>query len=102
MIESYRALDWWPGRSTTVKKQVKFGVGIGVIVASMGFLAWLGYGESKTYYHTIAGLRRLKGAAKEQRMRVGGTVAPGSIYRLTGRRRCGLERDRQPLPDSYI
>jgi len=33
-----------------VKKQAKFGIGIGVIVVSMGFLAWLGYGESKTYY----------------------------------------------------
>ena len=47
-----------------MKKQVKFGVGIGVIVASMGFLAWLGYGESKTYYHTIAELPTLTGAAK--------------------------------------
>jgi len=62
-----------------VKKQVKFGVGIGVIVAAMGFLAWLGYGESKTYYHTIAELPTLTGSAKSQRMRVGGTVAPGSI-----------------------
>ena len=32
-----------------MKKQAKFGIGIGVIVISLGFLAWLGYGESKTY-----------------------------------------------------
>jgi len=68
-----------------VKKQAKFGVGIGVIVAALGFLAWLGYGESKTYYHTIAELQTLTGSAKSQRMRIGGTVATGSIRRLTGR-----------------
>ena len=57
-----------------MKKQVKFGVGIGVIVVSMAFLAWLGYGESKTYYHTIAELPTLQGAARGHRLRVGGTV----------------------------
>jgi len=85
-----------------VKKQVKFGVGIGVIVASMGFLAWLGYGESKTYYHTIAELPTLTGAAKGQRMRVGGTVAPGSIHRLSGRIDFVLEGEGKTLPVSYI
>src|SRR5437762_6435894 len=68
-----------------MKKQAKFGVGIGVIVAAMGFLAWLGYGESKTYYHTIAELETLKGSAVSQRMRIGGTVAVGSIRHLAGR-----------------
>jgi len=34
---------------------------IGVIVTAMGFLAWLGYGESKTYYHTIAELENFEG-----------------------------------------
>ena len=37
-----------------MQNRAKFGVGIGVIIVSMAFLAWLGYGESKTYYHTIA------------------------------------------------
>jgi len=51
----------------------------------MGFLAWLGYGESKTYYRTIAELQTLSGSANSQRMRVGGTVATGSIRHLAGR-----------------
>src|SRR6266849_1932427 len=89
-------------RSTTVKKQAKFGVGISVIVASLGFLAWLGYGESKTYYHTIAELETLKGSAKSQRMRLGGTVAPGSIRHLSGRIDFVLEGEGKPLPVSYI
>jgi cytochrome c-type biogenesis protein CcmE len=85
-----------------VKKQVKFGVGIGVIVASMGFLAWLGYGESKTYYHTIAELETLKGSEKTQRMRLGGTVAAGSIRHLSGRIDFVLEGEGKTLPISYI
>jgi cytochrome c-type biogenesis protein CcmE len=85
-----------------VKKRVKFGVGIGVILVSMGFLAWLGYGESKTYYHTIAELQSLTGAESGHRMRVGGTVAVGSIRRLAGRIDFVLEGEGKTLPVSYI
>jgi cytochrome c-type biogenesis protein CcmE len=85
-----------------VKKEAKFGVGMGVIVASMGFLAWLGYGESKTYYHTIAELQTLSGSANSQRMRVGGTVATGSIRHLAGRVDFVLEGEGKTLPVSYI
>ncbi len=85
-----------------MKKQTKFGVGIGVIVAALAFLAWLGYGESKTYYHTIAELETFKGPAKSQRMRIGGTVAPGSIRHLTGRVDFVLEGEGKSLPVSYI
>ena len=85
-----------------MKKQAKFGVGIGVIVVSMAFLAWLGYGESKTYYHTIAELESLKGSEKTQRMRLGGTVAQGSIRHLTGRTDFVLEGEGKTLPITYI
>ncbi len=85
-----------------MKKQAKFGVGVFVIVASMGFLAWLGYGESKTYYHTIAELETLKGSAMSQRMRIGGTVAVGSIRHLAGRVDFVLEGEGKTLPISYI
>jgi cytochrome c-type biogenesis protein CcmE len=85
-----------------VKKQAKFGVGISVIVISLGFLAWLGYGESKTYYHTIAELSTLNGSARTQRMRVGGTIETGSIRRLSGRVDFVLEGEGKKLPVSYI
>src|SRR3981189_825701 len=68
----------------------------------MGFLAWLGYGESKTYYHTTAELPTLTGAAKSQRMRVGGTGASGSIRHLTGRIDFVLEGEGKTLPVSYV
>ena len=86
----------------TIKKQAKFGVGIGVIVVALGFLAWLGYGESKTYYHTIAELQTLSGSARSQRMRIGGTVGVGSIRRLAGRVDFVLEGEGKTLPVSYI
>src|SRR5207245_5354220 len=87
---------------TNVKKQTKFGVGISVIVIALGFLAWLGYGEGKTYYHTIAELQTLTGSARSQRMRVGGTVAAGSIHRLSGRVDFVLEGAGKALPVTYI
>jgi len=85
-----------------MKKQAKFGIGIGVIVVSLGFLAWLGYGESKTYYHTIAELQTLTGSARSQRMRVGGTVGVGSIRRLAGRVDFVLEGEGKQMPVTYI
>jgi len=85
-----------------MKKQAKFGIGIGVIVISMVSLAWLGYGESKTYYHTLAELDTLKGSARTERMRIGGTVQNGSIHRMTGRVDFVLEGEGKSLPVSYV
>ncbi len=85
-----------------MQKQAKFGVGIGVIVLSMGLLAWLGYGESKTYYHTIAELQNLQGNALRQRMRIGGTVQSGSIQHLPGRIDFVLQGEGKLLPVSYV
>ena len=94
-----------------MQKQAKFGIGIGVIVISMACLAWLGYGESKTYYHTLAELDGLKGAERNQHMRLGGTVEAGSIHRMTGRVDFVLDEQgrtlqvsyagRDPLPDTF-
>jgi len=85
-----------------VQKKAKFGIGIGVIVVSMAALAWLGYGESKTYYHTIAELPTLQGSARAHRLRVGGTVEPGSIRRAPGRVNFVLEGEGKTLPVSYM
>jgi cytochrome c-type biogenesis protein CcmE len=84
-----------------MKRQAKFGIGIGVILVSMGFLAWLGYGESKTYYHTVAEIETLKGTAAAHRIRVGGTVQPGSIHHVAGRTDFILLGEGKSLPVSY-
>ena len=85
-----------------MQKQTKFGVGIAVIVVSLACLAWMGYGESKTYYHTIVELQTLDSAARSQRIRVGGTVEAGSIRRYSGRIDFVLEGEGKKLPVSYI
>jgi len=85
-----------------MKKKAKFGIGIGIILVSMGVLAWLGYGESKTYYHTIAEIETLRGSAASHRMRVGGTVQAGSIHHVTGRTDFVLLGEGKSLPVSYV
>ena len=85
-----------------MKTKAKFGMGTGIILISLSALAWLGARESKTYYHTIAELPSLKGAAARQHMRIGGTVAPGSIAHLQGRVDFVLEGEGKSLPVSYV
>lgn len=85
-----------------MQKKAKFGIGIGVIVVSMAALGWLGYGESKTYYHTIAELPTLQGSARAHRLRVGGTVEPGSIHHAPGRVNFVLLGEGKTLPVSYV
>jgi cytochrome c-type biogenesis protein CcmE len=85
-----------------VRNRAKFGVGIGVIVTALAFLGWLGYGESKTYYHTIAEYQTLQGSARNHRMRLAGTVAPGSIRHVSGHVDFVLEEQGKTLPVSYV
>lgn len=95
-----------------MQTRAKFGVGIGVIIFALVFLAWLGYGESKTYYHTIAEYQALQGSARNHRMRLAGTVAPGTIKHLPGRVEFVLEEQGKsqaisyigsdPLPDTFV
>jgi cytochrome c-type biogenesis protein CcmE len=68
----------------------------------MAFLAWLGYGESKTYYHTIAEISTLHGSAAVHRIRVGGTVQVGSIHHVTGRTDFVLLGEGKSLTVSYV
>ena len=63
-------------------KFVRFGILIFIIVASLGYLAWTGVQESKSYYVTIAELRQLGDVAYTRRLRVAGNVEPGSIRQV--------------------
>lgn len=59
---------------------VRFGVAIVIVVAALGYLAWTGVEQSKSYYVTIKELQTMDGRY-EKRLRVAGTVVPGSIRR---------------------
>lgn len=85
-----------------MKTRAKFGVGITVILFSLVFLAWLGYGESKTYYHTITEYQGLQGSDRTHRMRIAGTVVPGTIQYLSGRVNFSLEEQGKTLTISYV
>jgi cytochrome c-type biogenesis protein CcmE len=62
-------------------KIVKFGSAIMVIVLALGYLAYTGVQESKSYYVTIKELRGMGDGAYSKRLRVAGNVLPGSIKR---------------------
>ena len=58
---------------------VRIGLAVAVIVGTIGWLAWSGYGASKSYYVTIAELRGMGDKAYSSNLRVEGFVQPGSI-----------------------
>ena len=59
---------------------VRFGLATAVIVVSLGYLAYTGVEQSKSYYVTIKELQTMNGR-HEKRLRVAGSVVPGSIKR---------------------
>lgn len=95
-----------------MKKQAKFALVAGLILASLSWLAWVGVTESKTYYHTLAEMQTLTAEQARHRLRVGGDVKPGTIQRLQGRVDFVLAGEgvelavsyvgRDPLPDTFV
>jgi cytochrome c-type biogenesis protein CcmE len=67
--------------STERKTYLKFGAATVVIVLLLGYLAYTGVQDSKSYYVTIKELRTLGDGAYSKRLRVAGNVRPGSIHR---------------------
>lgn len=94
-----------------MKARMKFLIGSGIIVTTLLVLAYVGYTESHTYYHTVSELSSLQGPALHQRMRVSGNVRAGSITHPDGRTDFVLEEQgksvavsytgRDPLPDTF-
>ena len=85
-------------------KYVRFGVAIGVIVLSLGYLAYTGVEQSKSYYVTIAELRKEAAqtdAIYAKRLRVAGTVQPGSIRRQGSKVEFTLVEEGNTLPIIY-
>src|SRR5271167_2548620 len=67
--------------SRDTSKHLKFGSATVVMVLAMGYLAYTGVQESKSYYVTIKELRGMGDSAYTTRLRVSGSVQPGSIKR---------------------
>jgi len=82
------------------RKTLKFGIGLGIILMTLGWLAYSGIQESKTYYVTVAELQA-KPDAFHRRYRVAGNVEAGSIRRSEGRVEFRLEEQGKLLPIVY-
>lgn len=85
-----------------MKARGKFVIGSAIIGATLLFLAYVGFTQSKTYYHTISELSTLQGSALHQRMRVSGDVRAGSITHVHGHVNFVLEENGEALPVSYV
>ncbi len=67
--------------SSESSKYLKFGGATLLILVSLGYLAYTGVQESKSYYVTIQELQGMGNTAYTKRLRVAGNVQPGSIKR---------------------
>ena len=67
--------------SSETSKYLKFGGATVLILLMLGYLAYTGVQESKSYYVTIKELHGMGDGAYSKRLRVAGNVQPGSIKR---------------------
>lgn len=67
--------------SSQTGKFLRFGSAMVIILLALGYLAYTGVQESKSYYVTIKELRGMGDGAYSKRLRVAGNVQPGSIKR---------------------
>lgn len=87
--------------SAESSKYFKFGGVMILILCSLGYLAYTGVQDSKSYYVTIKELNGMGKAAYSKRLRVAGNVVPGSIKRSGTRVDFMLKENELTLPVSY-
>ena len=87
--------------SNETSRYLKFGGATVLILLSLGYLAYTGVQESKSYYVTIKELRGMGDSAHTKRLRVAGNVQPGSIKRNGTRVEFILVENDQTLSVSY-
>lgn len=61
------------------KTTLRIGIAAAIILGTIGWLAYTGYGSSKSYYVTIPELSHMGHKAYHTQLRVEGFVKPGSI-----------------------
>src|SRR3979411_1366235 len=87
--------------SNETGRYLKFGGATVVILLALGYLAYTGVQESKSYYVTIKELRSMGDSVYTKRLRVAGNVQPGSIKRTGTRVEFVLVENDQLLPVMY-
>jgi cytochrome c-type biogenesis protein CcmE len=96
-----------------MKTYAKFTVLVVAILGTLGWLAFSGINESKTYYKTISELKSMNPEDQARRLRVTGDVVAGSIVRAGDQVRFTIvEKEKgftlnvlymgkDPLPDTF-
>src|SRR5436190_7533605 len=87
--------------SASSNRYVKFGGATAIILRSLGYLAYTGVQQSKSYYVTIKELRAMDNTVYSKRLRVAGNVAPGSIRRTGTKVEFTLMEQGNTLPVVY-
>jgi len=87
--------------SSQTSKYLKFGGATALILVTLGYLAYTGVQESKSYYVTIKELRTMGNSVYSKRLRVAGNVQPGSIKRHGTQVEFVLVENDQLLPVVY-
>lgn len=64
-----------------MKKQLRFAIGISVVLVAIAYFAFAGYNEGKAYYKTIDEVAALDADDSGKRLRVAGLVKEGTIER---------------------
>jgi cytochrome c-type biogenesis protein CcmE len=80
---------------------MRFGAVMAVIVVALGYLAYTGVQDSKSYYVTIKELNVMGNGAYSKRLRVAGSVQPGSIKRHGTHLEFLLAEENRTLPVVY-
>ncbi len=81
-------------------KQLKFVVGVGIIISVVAWQAIVGFEQNRTYYITVKELAQVPDY--ERRLRVGGIVVPGSILRADGTLTFRLAQEETSIPVLYV
>ena len=68
--------------ASDTQKYLKFGGAVVLILLSLGYLAYTGVQESKSYYVTIKELHAMDASVYTKHLRVGGNVVPGTIRKV--------------------
>lgn len=87
--------------SSAQGKFLRFGLATVLILMAMGYLAYTGVQQSKSYYVTIKELGTMGSSVHSKRLRVAGNVVPGSIKRQGSRMEFSLEEEGRTLPVVY-
>lgn len=87
--------------SSETSRYLKFGGATLLIVLSLGYLAYTGVQQSKSYYVTIQELHAMGTQSYTRNLRVAGNVEPGSIHRAGKELQFVLVENNQKLSVVY-